>query len=248
MLRARLTRRPSPRQGPGPIIDHSELAETLLAVSAAGLSSLPQRLENLNGYLDGLQRIDPDQLHRDEALAFWINCYNAGTLVLAGRAQANAHTTVLRIPGGFSTPVVTIAGESLSLDAIEHGKIRRFKDPRIHGALVCGSTSCPTLRSEPFTGSDLDKQLADQMRAFIVNGGGSLDEATNTLTLSRVFKWYGRDFVSPSRMPTILPVRASRVRDVVAGWFPPDDEEAIRTQRPTVSYASYDWSLGCSIV
>jgi hypothetical protein len=57
--------------------------------------------------------------------------------------------SVLRMPGAFSAPFVTVAGERLSLDAIEHAKIRRFADPRIHAALVCGSVSCPTLRPPP---------------------------------------------------------------------------------------------------
>ena len=42
------------------------------------------------------------------------------------------------------------------LDDIEHGKVRRFGDPRIHSALVCGSVSCPTLRFEPYEGDRLD--------------------------------------------------------------------------------------------
>ena len=57
-------------------------------------------------------------------------------------------------PGAFDAPWAMVGGESLSLNDIEHGKIRRFRDPRIHAALVCGSVSCPTLRYEPF-GEDL---------------------------------------------------------------------------------------------
>ena len=46
-----------------------------------------------------------------------------------------------------------IGGRSYSLDAIEHEILRPLGDPRIHGAVVCASTSCPPLRREPYRGS-----------------------------------------------------------------------------------------------
>ena len=85
-----------------------------------------------------------------ERLAFWLNLYNAGALALAADTLSAGENTVLRIPGAFDAPWAMVGGESLSLNDIEHGKIRRFGDPRIHAALVCGSASCPTLRYEPF--------------------------------------------------------------------------------------------------
>ena len=43
----------------------------------------------------------------------------------------------------------TLAGETVSLDQIEHQRIRAaFREPRIHFALVCAARSCPPLRAE----------------------------------------------------------------------------------------------------
>jgi hypothetical protein len=63
---------------------------------------------------------------------------------LAGDAFRQAEDSVLRVPGAFTRPLATIGGRPLTLTEIEHGKIRRFGDPRIHGALVCGRTTRPT--------------------------------------------------------------------------------------------------------
>jgi hypothetical protein len=153
---------------------------------------------------------------------------------------------VLRVPGAFDRPVLDIAGEQLSLDAIEHGKIRRFGDPRIHGALVCGSVSCPTLRFEPYRGEELDSQLDDQMRRFLAGGGAQLDQGTGTVHLSRVFLWYGGDFTRPASMPTWLPARPAALPRVLLPWL---DESAdwLASGPAAVKYQPYDWGLRCSV-
>lgn len=245
MLRARRVSRPRP-SGSG-TVDHTVFASALRRLAEDGIGSFGSEDGELGSYRASASTIDPDHLPRGEALAFWLNLYNAGAIGSAAAAYDVAIDSVLRIPGTFSRPWITIAGEDLSLDDIEHGKIRRFGDPRIHGALVCGSISCPTLAGEPFTGLDVDSQLEDQMRSFMVLGGGQIDRATNTVTLSRVLKWYGRDFVSPPKMPTIVPATSGAIRDAVSQWFPDGDRLFISTNRPAVRFAVYDWALGCSI-
>jgi len=250
MLKARRVRKPSFALDEADAVaapNHAALTPVLETVSTVGVWSLPSEVERLHGYVADVATVDPNALHRDDALALWINLYNAGALIVAGTAAADRSDSVLRVPGGFSEPLVRIDGEALSLDAIEHGKIRRFGDPRIHGALVCGSVSCPTLRATPFIGDGIDAQLDAQMRAFVTNGGGSVDQSAGILTLSRVFKWYGRDFTSTNRMPTIIPAGSRKVASAVANWFSPSDADYIRQEKPKVAFASYDWALGCSI-
>ena len=150
-------------------------------------------------------------------------------------------------PGGFSRTWAEVAGEELSLDDVEHGKIRRFGDPRIHGALVCGSVSCPTLRYEPYAGDRLDAQLDAQMRAFLAGGGARVDRDRGVLGLSRVFLWYGGDFTRPHRMPTWLPARRRHLTSVISRWLSPADATWVAQTTPTVEFAPYDWALACSI-
>lgn len=227
--------------------DHSLLASVLDDVATFGPTALPGLRDDLDKFLDRMAELSPDQLLRTEGQAFWLNVYNAGALRLAADAYAGSVPTVLRIPGGFSRAFVTIDGEDLSLDDIEHGKIRRFGDPRIHGALVCGSASCPTLRSTPFTGDGLDTQLDQQMRHFLANGASAYDQSANKLSLSSIFLWYGQDFTRPDLMPLVGRVDAGLVRDTVATWMEPSIARAVWEREPKVVFQPYDWGLGCAV-
>jgi len=231
----------APNPTGGGRFDHVEFGPILTALATNGLPGVAEREAELRSYVASLADTDPDTLTRDEALAYWINLYNAGAITLAVEAFHEGHASVLRIPGGFSRSLVQVADEVMSLDAIEHGKIRRFGDPRIHGALVCGSLSCPTLRAAPYGGHDLDNQLDDQMKSFL-SGGGAVAGEDGSIELSRVFKWFGSDFVRPHRMPTFLPSSKRSVLRAVRPWLA---DELIDRQR--VRFLTYDWGLGCSV-
>ncbi len=155
--------------------------------------------------------------------------------------------SVLRIPGAFDGARLQIAGEALSLDDIEHGKVRRFGDARIHAALVCGSVSCPTLRSEPYVGARLHGQLDDQMSRFLASGAAVPDLPARKVTLSRVFLWYGGDFTRPDRMPTWLPARRRALLASLAPWLTPSLAAWIAETRPGVGFQPYDWGLRCAV-
>lgn len=232
------TSRPVP-SGTG-TIDHDGLSAVLKALDEGGLAAVVALEGHVDAYIQGLSTVEPNSLSWPEALAFWINLYNAGAVRLAIEAFHVGEGSVLRIPGGFSRKLVDVAGESLSLDAIEHAKLRRLGDPRIHGALVCGSLSCPTLRAEPYVGNRVDAQLDDQMRSFLASGGAV--ERNGNVLLSRVFLWYGADFVRPSRMPTFVPARRASTLEALEPWLP----QGIDSSSP-VEFQAYDWSLACSI-
>jgi hypothetical protein len=222
-------------------VDHSLFSPVLAALDRGGLTAAADRGPDLSNYLAKMSSVDPNTLSRDEALAYWLNLYNAGAVMLAIEAFGSGSTSVLRVPGGFSRPLVEVAGEELSLDSIEHAKLRRFGDPRVHGALVCGSLSCPTLRDQPYVGVDLEGQLDDQMRMFLA-GGGAIGVRDNSVSLSRVLRWFGSDFVRPHRMPTFLPASKRRTLEAVRQWLP----EAL-SNCEKVEFQNYDWGLGCAI-
>lgn len=244
IARARRVNRPRPTGSAS--LDYADLADVLRSLRSGGISALPSQQPTLAAFRDRMEMVDPDGLTADGSLAFWLNLYNAGALSLAADASLSGETTVLRIPGAFDSTWATIAGESLSLNDIEHGKIRRFADPRIHAALVCGSVSCPTLRYEPFE-ETLDSQLDDQMRSFLAGGGAAVDRGAGILRLSRVFLWYGGDFVRPASMPTWLPAPRRDLVRSLSRWLSDDDAAWVLASRPGVEYAAYDWGLACSI-
>ncbi len=241
----RTTRPPQPAGGER--WTHDELVEPLQVLRREGMGALAALTGPVEAYLSGIRHVEPDRLERDEALAFWINVYNAGALLLAAEAASAGAHSVLRVPGGFRRPSVTVAGEVLSLDAIEHAKLRRFGDPRIHAALVCGSVSCPTLRAEPYSGQGISAQLDTQMRTMLADGAVLVDVAGGRVLLSRIFLWYGADFVRPQRMPLLLPVGRRKVLTALSPWLAPDVTGWIAATGPRVEFQSYEWSLACSV-
>lgn len=245
VMRAMRRRRPTP-SGTG-TADHRALGPILDTLATGGVPSLGSLRGDLAAYRKELETIDPDRLSRREALAYWLNLYNAGALDLAAEASARADTTVLRVPGAFSRTWARIAEEKLSLDEIEHAKLRRFGDPRIHGALVCGSASCPTLRYEPYRGEDIDAQLDDQMASFLRHGGAHVDTTNRVLSLSRIFLWFGSDFVRPGRMPTWLPSSKRTTYGAVSRWLDPEVRAWVLEEGAAIAFQPYDWSLACAI-
>ena len=237
----------APRPGGSAAVDHALLGDGLARLKAQGISALPVIAPTLTAYLEKVGTVDPDSLTPDEAKALWINIYNAGALKLARRALEAGRDSVLRVPGGFRDSFIVIAGVALSLDDIEHAKLRRLGDPRVHGALVCGSVSCPTLRRAPYEGQDLDEALDSQMRFFLAQGGAVPDPTSGTIHLSRVFSWFGSDFVRPARMPTFVPSRSRSVLRAIRPWLD-GDAAAMADRGARVQFQAYDWGLRCAVV
>jgi hypothetical protein len=192
--------------------------------------------------LEGTSKAQHDGWSRHQQLAFWINAYNAYTVsVILDNMPTQS---IMKIGGGNGAvfkqrfvPLGHLRGGSakLSLNDVENKVIRpRFREPRIHFALVCAAKSCPTLRSEAYRGSVLRRQLEQQTRSFIRNGSANrYDAATNTLHLSRIFEWYAEDFERGD----------STVATSVGRYLGGEAEAAINSATPTLRYLEYDWSL-----
>jgi hypothetical protein len=238
-------------RGPRPegsgTVDHRPYAALLDITRRSGLSALAERRDDLQAYLTQLAAFDPDDLDRDEALAYWLNLYNAGAQQLALDAFDRGLATVLRVGRAFERPFIKVAGERMSLHDVENGKIRRFGDPRIHAALNCASRSCPPLPPEPFVGADLDDRLDDRMRRFLRGGGLVADREAGRVTLSKVFEWFGSDVVRPERMPLVLPASPDAVLGALDRWIDDDTRRWLQATDPTVSFQRYDWRLGSEV-
>jgi Protein of unknown function, DUF547 len=143
--------------------------------------------------------VDAASLSRPEQLAYWINLYNVNVVgVVVDNYPVESIRDVSTDPivrlNVFKKPYVRIKGGTLSLDDVEHKKIREpFKDPRIHFAINCAAESCPPIRSEPFVGARIGPQLDDQTRKFL-NGpmGARLEQ--DALHVTKIMDWFKDDF------------------------------------------------------
>jgi len=190
----------------------------------------------LDDYLVVLQAVHPASLTRDEQFAFWVNLYNAETLrvVLAHRPTRSIlfiRPTWLSL-GPWSARRLTVDGVPLSLSDIENRILRPgFADARVHYALNCASTGCPTLRPRAWVALNLDAELDAAARAMI-NRPDHVRIKNGKVVLSRIFKWYRQDFGQTD----------AEVIDHIATYADDVLKDEIARHGQIAGY-QYDWSL-----
>lgn len=194
-----------------------------------------------------LSKLDEErlsQLDHSARLAFWLNVYNA---TVQYRLRSDPDQFDRRT--FFSRSLIEVADAALSLDAIEHGILRRTqwkyglgyvpnplargfqrrqrvdeRDERIHFALNCGAASCPAVFG--YDASRVDQQLDHASRSYLEDAV-EYDPAAGRVTVPRLCLWYRGDFGGSRGIRRLL-----RRYNVI-----PDDAS------PSLSYAPYDWSL-----
>lgn len=184
----------------------------------------------------------PLALPPDEALALWIDAYNALSIQLVLDAPAGARS-LRDLDGGqvWTTRTFAVAGERLTLDALE-GRARARRDPRVHAALVCASAGCPALSPAPYQAARLDQQLDAAAQAW-TRDGAVRPSADGRLLFSEIFRWYAADFAAgavdiPGADPAIDGAVGFLVRHGPPAWA----SLAIRPDTP-LGWDPYDWAF-----
>ena len=188
-------------------------------------AGLKQDESKLDTYLTTLSETAPqNNWTRNERLAYWINAYNGYTLKLI--LDNYPVKSIMDINGGkpWDKKWVNIGGRSYSLNNLEHDVIRpRFKEPRIHFALVCAAASCPPLANRAFTASNLNSLLESRTKGFL-NSDKYNTIAADKAEVSSLFDWYGEDF--------------GDVRDYLNKYAATPLNEGA-----PITFRDYDWSL-----
>ena len=191
------------------VVDHGRwqrFLTTYLVADEDGVNRLhygrvgPANRRELRAYMATLAAIPISGFRRAEQLAYWVNLYNALTVDVVLRHYPVASILDIGIsPGWFSVgpwgkKLITVEGQKLSLDDIEHRILRPiWRDPRIHYAVNCASTGCPNLRREAYTGATIEDTLTAAARDYINSGrGASFDDGM--LYVSSIYKWFREDF------------------------------------------------------
>ena len=198
-------------------------------VDYRGLAAEPRWRELLAGLAAAEE---PPESERSARLAFWINAYNvlAIDVVLQHYPLASIRDAGSLLRPVWKRPAGRAAGAERSLDEIEHRILRPLGEPRIHAAIVCASSSCPSLRREAYRAERLETQLEDALRRFLADPrkGSRLAAADGVLWLSPIFDWFAEDFA-----------RFGGVRAYLAPRLP----EASRDPALRLRFFDYDWSL-----
>lgn len=231
-------------------VDHDawdRLLATYLRPGSDGLTRVDYRSwkahgrPGLEGYLGSLRQVDIAGLERAEQAAFWINLYNAETVLLVLDAYPLQSIKDIDLGGSllsaftggpWTKKVVRVGGVDLSLDDIEHEILRPlFKDPRLHYAVNCASIGCPNLAGKAYRGASLEAQLDAGARAY-VNSGRGLSIAGGRLVASRIYQWFAEDFGGSE--PAVI----AHLRRYAQG----DTAKALTDGARIAGYA-YDWNL-----
>jgi hypothetical protein len=182
-------------------------------------------------------------------------------LVIHGVVELEVRDSVKEVRNFFTRIQYQVADMRFTPEDIEHGILRgnrrpphslfpRFKgadprliyslaemDPRIHFALVCASSSCPPI--DVYTPENLDEDLNVSGRTFLNSGGLLIDREAEKVSLSRVFKWYRRDFGESD----------AQIIKALAKFLYKDEDRMFlegHADHLKVVYQRYDWRLNRS--
>lgn len=202
-----------------------------------------ESLPELEQWLTDLRGVDLQTLAREQAIALFLNLYNALTIrqVLHQYPIDSIRPQVLGLPNWlaflrfFTRTVYRLNDQPLSLNTIEHRILRQqYPDPRIHFALVCASAGCPLLGAEAYSPDKLTAQLEADGDRFINNPDKvHYDAASQTLFCSKIFKWYKADFLT--------------VADAIPAYIDRYYNAAQLPAPVTVVYRPYSWDLNQSV-
>jgi len=190
----------------------------------------------LKSYLASLSKVEEKEFKgwpREEQMAFLVNAYNAFTVekILTRYPDIASIWDFGKIFGNpFKDEFFTLFGRKMSLDAIEHGTLRKsYREPRVHYALNCASVGCPMLREEAYVAARLERQLEEQAVRFLSDRSRNRFRG-GKLEVSKIFDWFKEDF-EPRQAYF---ARYAPALGVPGGAHVPD---------LPLSFLDYDWSL-----
>lgn len=200
-----------------------------------------------DAYLGALHAVTPEEAagwSEAQRFAFWINAYNAHCVQRV--LDAYPLKSIRRLDGAFGVNTAFDQGfipmrahlsgakeAGLSLNDLQDGILRkRFRDARVHAALHNSTKSGAPLRAEAYTAEKLERQLDEQMRAFVNDATRNrIDPAGKELGLSEVFKWFAEDFERDGKT----------LQDFLVRYAPADAADFVRGAKPRS--LPYDWDL-----
>ena len=132
--------------------------------------------------------------------------------------------SIKKISDPWDQKLIPLQNDSISLGDLEHKILRKMGEPRIHFAINCASASCPKLLNKAYLAENLDVQLHQAVKEFINSKRNQIRQ--NHLKLSKIFKWYKKDFPNGD------------IHSYIDNYTNIDI-----SQNAKVDYLEYDWNL-----
>ena len=196
----------------------------------------------LESYIQRLSNVRIETHNRGVQLAYWVNIYNALSVqVVLENDPVDSIRDVKISPGLFDLgpwdkALVTVDGEPLTLNNIEHRILRPiWRDPRLHYVLNCASIGCPNLGSTAYSADVMEDELDKAARAYI-NSERGVSVVDGQISVSRIYDWFVEDFGGSEQ--TVLEHLSSYARPEL---------NAQLSSIGRISGQHYDWSLNAAV-
>ena len=154
----------------------------------------------LDGYIASLAATPVSGLARPEQFAYWVNFYNALTVqVVLDHYPVDSIRDIDISPGLFASgpwdkELVTVEGEEVSLNDIEHRILRPiWNDPRLHYVINCAALGCPDLPPQALTAENTETLLDEGARRY-VNHPRGVTVTGDRIAVSSIYAWFSEDF------------------------------------------------------
>ncbi len=191
----------------------------------------------------------------DSAKAFWLNAYNALVLQtvvdqypIRGSAPEYPRNSIRQIAGAFDQRSHSVAGQELTLDAIESEVLRTFDDPRLFLALGRGAVGSGRLRSEVYTASRVEEQLEAVVKEYAtLPQYVALDRLAEEVRVSAVFGWRSSEFVAAFgdrgwSDSGRAPIERAILTMIEPALFP-SERAYLEANEFSLRYQDFDWRL-----
>ena len=239
--------------------NYHQLLRNHVGDSGVDYSALKANRTVLDAIVSQFGRVTKSELDSwsiEEQIAYWINAYNVFTLQAVvdhypiqwrwiNFLTLTPRNSIKQIPGVWTDLRWNIAETTMTLDEIEHKTLRPlYQEPRIHMAVNCASISCPPLRSEPYTGAQLNRQLTVAARDYLASQLGMRVDGS-TLHVSSIFDWYGEDFIS-DYAHLVAGDRSNKDQAIlgfIATYGPSEASIIAQSGQVSIRYMRYDWNL-----
>lgn len=216
-------------------------------------------IAELEGYLAAIAKFSPDShperfATENDALAYWLYAYNAYVIFsivtnwpLESVADLKAPIEAVRGQGFLQRLRYRFGGTAYSLLHVEQNIIsERYKDPRIHFVLNCGTESCPPMAVDLSAGEELESMLDRAARDFVTNPAHvAVDEENRVIALSPLFDMHEEDFLGH------LQLRGRPASRGVVDYVASVADDALRRKLVNaedyeICFDAYDWSINGS--
>ena len=188
-------------------------------------------MKALDDYL-GQYAPKPDQpAEGDELIASAINAYNAfGIRWILSNYPTES---ILALKDSFEAKRHQIGGETVSLEAIEHGTLRPKIGWRVHSAIVCCARSCPPLQKSAYLPETVNAQIDAAYKAWLAREDlNKFVPAEKKVEISSIFKWFEADFKSGGGIGGIL-----------TKFAPEAYRQFLGSNDFKIEYMKYHWGL-----